>query len=58
MTLNATGQVFAHRFLMDRHVEFICMTCLAVVCSVRHEDEAAIYLDRHMCESENRFPGD
>ncbi|MGC2110703.1 MAG: hypothetical protein WA655_14375 [Candidatus Korobacteraceae bacterium] len=58
MTLNATGLVFAHRFLMDRRVEFICMTCLAVVCNVRHEEDAGTHLDRHICDGENRFPGD
>jgi hypothetical protein len=30
------------------------MTCLCVICSVRHEEDAAIYQRTHICEIEER----
>lgn len=56
MTLGATGLQFAHRFLRDHGVEFICMNCFEVVCHVRREEEARPYIDGHLCVSENLFP--
>ena len=52
MTLNTSGMAFAHRFLPDRRIEFICMNCLELVCHVRHEQDAAAFLNAHVCEIE------
>ena len=42
--------LFAHRYRADGSAEFICMSCLDVVCNVRLEGDAAPFLDEHRCE--------
>ena len=41
---------FVHRYLADGSVEYICMDCLATVCNVSSEADAASFLDAHTCE--------
>lgn len=39
----------AHRYFADGEVEYICMSCLGVVCKVRHLEDALIYQRAHTC---------
>jgi hypothetical protein len=41
---------FVHRYLADCSVEYICMNCLATVCNVFSEADAAPFMDAHTCE--------
>ncbi len=43
-------QLFAHRYLANRRVEFICMKCLHVVCNVQRQEDADPFVDAHICE--------
>jgi hypothetical protein len=50
MALNSTNFRFAHRFLPDSRVEFICMECLAVVGTIQQGQDACPLLSQHSCE--------
>lgn len=39
----------AHIYLPDGDVEYICMSCLGVVCRVRHLEDALIHQQTHTC---------
>jgi hypothetical protein len=39
----------AHIYLPDGDVEYICMSCLGVVCRVRRLEDALIHQQRHTC---------
>jgi hypothetical protein len=51
MALGISSTVFAHRYLADGSVEFICLNCLDVVCNVQTEENAVTFLNTHTCES-------
>jgi len=39
----------AHMYLPDGDIEYICMSCLGVVCRVRHLEDALIHQQTHTC---------
>ncbi len=54
MLRDLPARAFAHRYLPDGRVEFICMSCLTVICRVRLEEEARTHKQSHICEDKWR----
>jgi len=50
-----TNLTFAHRYLASGDIEFICMACLDVVCTVQQEWDAMAYKESHNCLGEEQM---
>lgn len=40
---------YAHRYLSDGRIEFICISCLKAICVVRTTQAVDSLLDAHLC---------
>ena len=54
MVPDVTRPTFAHLYLPNGDVEYICMSCLGVVCQVGCAEDSLIYQRTHTCGSQER----
>jgi len=51
---NVPGLSVFHLYLRNGDVEYICKSCLEVVCRVRRAEDALIHQQTHTCETHQR----
>jgi hypothetical protein len=54
MVPSVTGLNVFHLYRRNGDIEYICKSCLDVLCSVRRPEDALIHQRNHICGSEER----